>query len=255
MMRILINNLQFWVTNSGGIFALNYLGHLCAQHGHEVFMPFSTNPEWAHHIRVHKGEEVDIVIRPETDCDTCEKTVRWVLNVPGKLGGPTQYADHEMVWWFERALKDHAFNAHKSPSGMLFLPSINLHEWDCGNVEKEELAAFYIGKDYIFHDRPWRSLVPEPSIEISRGWPREKRDLAKLIRKVKRFYSFDDYSGLNNEAFLFGCEVFIYDGSGWIKYVPPMFPVDYVVDYKRDYATVGRFISKVKEHFKLERET
>lgn len=246
-MHFRINNAQPFTDKSGGVFVINYLGYLLTKLGHRVFFDHPTRPDWMPFMPVHDGEPYHFYIRPETDDRTCNRTLRWVLNVPGKLpGGPEKYHDQEWAFWFSDDLEGPARAAAKHVIGQLFLPSINPVDWDCGLVFRINPACYYIGKAYLFYPiTNWKSLVPADNpLLISRWYPATKKELSKMLHGCYNFYSFDNYSGINHEARMCGCNVFTWNGEGWEECFNEY--DRYIIDEVRDMETVRVFTNKIE---------
>lgn len=234
-MKILVSTMQNYTHQSGGIHVLHYFAYLAAKLGHDVLTSHETKPAWRGHVveclsRCHH-ENVDFVLRPESDRRTSPNTIRWVLARPGWLptGGPKSFADHEVAFWFSPDLEDPTREAAASVLGPLFLPSIDPEDWRIESPGPRRLAAYYVGKAILWSDCPWVSFVPQKSpIEITRSWPSSKRELSRVLHQCTDFYSFDDYSGILHEARMCGCRVWVWDKqkyewkecqNDWSRYV------------------------------------
>ena len=236
-MKIVVSAPNF-TKASGGIFVLHYFCYLAARLGHEIFISGTRNPAWRKYYTPYCGQNVDIVVRPETDPSTCDRTVRWVLNVPGKICGPTTYGPHEQVFWFMEELRAGAEQASPNVKGQFFLPSIDLNEWKNPGVQRIREACYYVGKG------TFSPVVPEDSIRITRDYPATKPELAAIFYSCKKFLCFDDFSGMVGEARMCGCIPYVRSGTEWME---SFWTHDrFVMNYEKDLERVREFLSKVE---------
>ena len=75
-----------------------------------------------------------------------------------------------------------------------------MHSRDTLHWSQRKLSLTYIGKGHEYIEC---SVVPG-TVLIERDWPRDKRQLAALLRNCKYFFSWDTISAINNEAVLCG---------------------------------------------------
>ncbi len=139
----------------------------------------------------------DIVIYPEIVKGNplkARKVVRYILNVPGKLGGDTKYDENEILFAFDETLQEY------SNGNVLRVPTFEEFFKDYGY--ERSIDCFWIGKG-PFTQHP----VTENCFEITYQWPPTRRELAELLNHTRTFYTYDDKTSLSTEAKMCGCEV------------------------------------------------
>lgn len=121
-----------------------------------------------------------------------QHVVRYLLNAPGKLKGPKNFAETDILYAF-----DHALGIF-SEGRVIEIPIVE--DFFCDYREKRTLDAFWVGKGpYTEHP------ITKNCIEITYTWPAHRRELALLFNKVRTFYSYDDRTMLTTESTLCGC--------------------------------------------------
>ena len=121
--------------------------------------------------------------------------VRWILNVPGKVGGPLSYEDELLFTWdksYYNLPDDHVL---KAP---LIEDFFNPY-----GVTKRSGGCFYIGRSIYYDPKEVRGLT-----EITHEWPPTRFELAELLRRSKYFVTYDPNTLLQEEARLCGCIVY-----------------------------------------------
>jgi hypothetical protein len=85
---------------------------------------------------------------------------------------------------------------------ILFKPFISewMHARETMHWSERKLCLTYIGKGYQYAQC---ELIPG-SVLIERDWPKDKRQLAELLRNCKYFFSWDSISATNTDAILCG---------------------------------------------------
>ncbi len=145
----------------------------------------------------------DIVIYPEVVTGNplkAKRVVRYILNVPGKLGGTKHYAAHELLVAYSEPLAAHAAGR------ILNLPTIE--PFFCKVDGPKPKLAVYIGKGADL------KLHPEECIYITRDFPSSRRGVAMLLQQVSTLYTYDDFTAIELEALLCGCEVKVIQKNG-----------------------------------------
>ena len=188
---------------SAGPKALHRLCHELNEAGQKAYIgPHSViNPEW--NTPVWPSDDMPegdwVAVYPEIIWGNpwdAPFVARWVLNVPGKLGGQKNYAPGEMVFAW-----DHAFLADVP---LLFLPTIDTEVY----VDRHESRGgelFYVGKGvqgYTAEARPITLTMRE-----------SRRVLADALNHATLLRSFDDVSGMVDLALLCGCPVLLPSGQ------------------------------------------
>jgi hypothetical protein len=124
---------------------------------------------------------------------------RWVLNVPGHLGGDTEFDDSELVYAWSKKFYD--------TDRILSWDVVDRGLFNDDNLPTKEKVCCYVGKG------PQRGANPIPltdgMIQITRSWPPERRELAELLRETRVLYTYDDVTMLTFEALLCGCQVIL----------------------------------------------
>lgn len=174
---------------SGGIRALHELGEKLAEKGFNPLVGQTYEPG-------------TIAIYPEVVSGNpfnAKYVVRWCLNVPGRLGGEDKYDPAELVFtWSEKYLN--------LPKDRILKVDV-IDPFFTNNHLKREGDCFWSGKG------PRRGCVPGPEVEgmeeITYSYPAERTELADLLNKKKRLYSYDDCTAMLLEALLCGCEVIL----------------------------------------------
>jgi hypothetical protein len=147
-----------------------------------------------------------IAVYPETVVGNpleAPAVARWVLNVPGYLGGERKYADSEAVFCYANGYLPYLDNRL---AGMLHLPTIDESIFfnDGRTYESRSLECFYVGKGRFREGVVDRKRA----FEITRSSP-AKRELGKIFRASRVLYCFDSTTVLAYEAALCGCPVVI----------------------------------------------
>lgn len=129
-----------------------------------------------------------------------DRVIRWLLNYPGALGGPTEYSDKEWVVSYSGKISE----KNKSGSDVLYLPIIDPSELPNGLSKTPGLNLVYAGK--------YRAFVGQPEIpqglhyvEIYRdGVKRQPRsEVLELLGKAECLYLWEN-SSIAVEAMLLG---------------------------------------------------
>jgi predicted O-linked N-acetylglucosamine transferase (SPINDLY family) len=147
----------------------------------------------------------DIVIYPEVVVGNplkARRVVRYILNVPGKIGGTKSYAGHELLVAYSEPLAAHAHGK------ILNLPTIE--PFFCKTDGPKPKLAVYVGKGADL------KLHPEECIYITRDFPSSRRGVATLLQQVSTLYTYDDFTAIELEALLCGCEVKVIRKGGEI---------------------------------------
>jgi predicted O-linked N-acetylglucosamine transferase (SPINDLY family) len=164
---------------------------------------------WFNGYPVEQFED-DIVIYPEVapgNLLKAKRVIRYILNVPGKLGyGEKTYDPGEVLIAYNKELAPYAGGR------MLQVPSIEpfFHAADCVKT----CDAVFVGKGRDL------GLHPPHSVAITKAYPATRRDMAQLLRSVKTLYMYDDFSMISHEAVLCGCDVKLIRADGAIVDYP-----------------------------------
>lgn len=159
----------------------------------------ATNPEWNTPVFSGELDGAWTAVYPEIVPGNpwgAPQVVRWVLNVPGLLGGDRSYASDELLF---------AYHERFYPG----VPLLYLPWFDPIYVDRREPragAVSYIGKS---NSGP----LPEPAPPITLAMRRDLQTLATVLNRAERLYSFDEESGMIYIAQLCGCRVTIVRGG------------------------------------------
>jgi hypothetical protein len=199
--------------------------------GHEV-----------HHANYQRSAQHEVkgtLIAPEVVGDIAIPHVRWCLNKPGLLGGPKSYPAGTKVFHFCPELEDAARAAS---------PDFTSTEFTLGTIDIPKFDKITDGKIYsVWYQGKYRGefATHEPHkphfIQMTRHWPPTKQEYWNLLAHTKVFYSYDDFSAVNLEAFLMGCTVFVNDGT-WRRYEMPENADRLILDHDRNRDTVEKFV-------------
>lgn len=134
-----------------------------------------------------------------------QNVVRYVLYFPGKNGGAKTYHNSEMIFTF--------FEEYYPSADVLFISTMDRSLFYQDDTPKTTDCYF------VYKNGKWRD-VPEfkDMVEINMSYPKERSDLAALLRKTKNFYSYDPYTLLLDEATACGCNVFTVTEDGFKPY-------------------------------------
>ncbi|MDB5816403.1 MAG: glycosyl transferase, family 2 [Rhizobacter sp.] len=158
---------------------------------------------WFNGYPVEQFED-DIVIYPEVapgNLLKAKRVVRFILNVPGKLGyGETSYDPGEILVAYNPEL------AHYADGRMLQVPSIEPFFNDEGAIKSVDSVFVGKGRDLGLH--------PAECIAITKAYPASRRLVAQLLRSTRTLYMYDDFSMIAREAVLCGCDVRLIRADG-----------------------------------------
>lgn len=187
---------------SGGIKVLHRLVHELNERGVPAFCTGPGNPEW-NEPPTHGMIEGAIAVYPEIVHGNpfgAKTVARWVLNVPGRLAGPTEYDSSEIVFPYKNC-----FNQWNYPNDrVLLLPAIDTDIF-VDKHQNRDIKAFYVGKG---HATP---MVPETEglYEIRKEDTADQHKLADLLNRIEILYIYDNITALWDCARLCGCPVVI----------------------------------------------
>ncbi|MDP2183251.1 MAG: hypothetical protein Q8K99_11870 [Actinomycetota bacterium] len=189
--------------NCGGVRALHRLVHLLNERGQEAYSSEAGNPDWNEkHVSEYKGDEGPIVVYPEVVFGNPvggKKVVRWVLNVPGFVGGPTDYPAEDLVFTWSKKFLD------LPDSRLLSVGSLEHELFNTEGVSEKTIDCFYVGRGIT----RGATLLPQTDglLEITSDYPPTRKEVAALMKKTRTLYSYDDVTQVVSEALLCGCRV------------------------------------------------
>lgn len=130
--------------------------------------------------------------------------VRYVMNVPGLLGGEDAYAESECVYAFSEALAQQMGR----PDWSLFIPLVDDERFvPPAKGTRRKFICFYAAKFRNVHNGV-PSGVPDGAYEITRDLTHspEPEAIVELLQRTKTLYLFEN-TALAIEAVLCGAEV------------------------------------------------
>lgn len=227
--------------NSAGVRVIHRFCHVMRKCGYDAYITDQGNPEWdtpQWNRLLHDPQ--DIVIYPETVAGNplgAWKVVRYILYYPRRRGltyiNPIDYAlpYHEYVVEDLKAVTTQR-HFYTLPLGCiepgLFYPE-----------EKSNLVAYYVGKGEV---DPRFLMVGIKLDDLQRP------ALANVLRKTKRFFTYDEKTAVTAEAMLCGCECWLIEGG---IAVPITEPHAFVMDDDRDERLVSEAVFGIRQHFGL----
>lgn len=166
------------------------------------------------HILGYPGRWQDMIfVVPEIMHSLSEKPacfVRYVLNVPGLLAGPSEYGPEEMVFAYNAPLLPFASIACGEKLGadrVFTVPAIDRATFNPQRCPEDRyLDLEYCRKDGTYPE--WR-IDDKQRTTITRTWPERKEELASLFKSARSLVTYDDFTAVIDEARLCGCPVTI----------------------------------------------
>jgi hypothetical protein len=242
--------------DSAGVRALHRLCHFINQCGGNasIYPASNMHPSWNTPRRDFEVSDETIVIHAESTEKIFKRgrMVRWVLNVPGLLGGPKKYDADEMVF-FWRGYRDVAQTA--TPETLtdereltLFTIDPELYFNDRSRLRLYD--CLYVGKGAAVYARLKRPEARDAFV-IRREpspWPSTRAETANLLRGCRRLYTYDLHTAIAEEAVICGAEVYFVHPDGTLAQNMHR-PRTYVADYF-DAAPVERFLASLDERWR-----
>lgn len=199
----------------GGNIALHRLGHELVLKSVPVFTntPRSgQHPEWPiPYAPVQSSAQFAkygaIAIYPEVTHGNpfgCSTVVRWILYSAGFFGGPASYPPKDLIYPYSEI-----YNEWKlPPERILHVPFIDTDIYFDPGCSNRSGVCFYVGKDF------GTPRIPETSgsLEITKTFPDDPRDLAKIFQTSELFICYDNATALVDNARLCGCPVIVVPG-------------------------------------------
>jgi len=199
--------------HSAGIRVMHQLCHLLNSVGQDAWLypTLDVNPHWhtpqltdAVVVQHHRAGRKPIAVYPEITPGNpygAASVVRYLLNHPSLLGGPSEFAETELLFAHTRAL----LPAGQPAEHVLFLPPIDssiFHNRDNPQDSQRQGWCFYPGR-YKAALREHSTLAAQCR-HITAHWPTSLQAMAALFRQSERVYCFESTS-IALEAVLCGC--------------------------------------------------
>lgn len=197
--------------SSAGIRVMHMLCHVLNRLGEEAYV-FTTgvNPELntptvtEDVVRRHlqAGRE-PIVVYPEIVSGNprrAKSVVRYVLNVPGLIGGDKTFADTELIY----AYGQNILPPNAPRENVLFFPSVDSSLFNNRDNPLDTQRQGIL----VYPGRHLNALKEHPELAqatvITATWPASRAELAALMRRSERLYCFES-TAIALEAVLCGC--------------------------------------------------
>ena len=219
-------NLVYW---SAGIRVLHKLktgieaaGYECYLINHDGINLISKFRMLQTIIRLNKRKnKVLVAIYPETIVGNpigVDRKIRWLLNSPGLLGGSSKF-DNETIWAYSKSLSQEYFNNTKIESKELFIPGLDIDEFDLltsklTQDKKREIEIIYAQKFRALGGVP--EIGGEGYFEIKRfGRGATTRfETIKNLSEAKCLHVYEN-STLITEAQILGIPVYCHKNPGF----------------------------------------
>jgi hypothetical protein len=248
--------------NSAGIVCLYRLAELLTDLGHKCYgvnweQTGGPKPPWcriefiAPNPQNNNIELRGVIIVPEIFPDVVinAPVVRWCLNKPGLLGGPTKYHDYEIVFHFGSKLEESARAASFNGESVEFI---------IGQIDLDEIRRPERNRDLeVWYEGKGKAVVEIPdALHLTSNWPPTRKELFDLLARTRTFWSFDNFTIMLGEAQLAGCKVMVWQEGSWEPYQDYEKDVEpYVMRKDRDLARTRKFVRRIEScvkrmHFK-----
>lgn len=262
MRRYIIYTYQF-THSSAGWRVLYYLGELLHDAGYDCYFAFAPyNPTWFQ-LAIHPEErpskvpewdgilhDSDIVIYPETFHGNplkAKNIVRYVMYFPQVYGKNIHYPSTELVILYESWLINACQGNWDFPLNESYVFSIPSIEEDLFvPLEKTIDAVWYMGKGSEGYPS---KHVPDGALQITWNRPATRQGLATLLGKTKRFFCYDRYTVMMDEAMLAGCEAYLVNKDKLERFHLGGTRKPMLRNKKRDLTFAHRLIKLVQIHF------
>ena len=190
--------------------------------------------DWTADLITQSVQDNDVVVYPEIVWGNplrFRNVARWVLNVPGHLGGPLSFSGDEMVFsWAPAFLTGYPYLTLDTVDHSLF--------YEDKSIEKDMICTF------VYKGGKCRDIPEEAGAKrITMQWPPTRKECADLLRRTKILYTFDGVTALIEEAQLCGAKVKIVTPDGFAD-PPPLKPFD-----------VQRFETQMNEFIRITQTT
>src|SRR5208282_1967642 len=199
--------------SSGGVRLMHYLCHCLNEVGYKAYTNAKiTNPDW-NTPYLEKPDDDTIVIYPEIVSGNplqAKYYVYYMLNIPGKIAGDKVYPDDIVAignWPF---WEDEFRKAAKNYKGIITLGLIDTNVFYYDNAKKfRNLLFIYKGGDL----RSDFKFENEDKMELITG-KTPLKEFSQMLKETETLYTYDEYSGLNYEAYLCGCKIMMMGKDG-----------------------------------------
>lgn len=198
-------------------------------------------------------KDKDIVVYPEVTFGNplgAKNVVRWFLHQPGHFHKEFCFGVNELYFKFNTAICDFKYCYSKTSSNELKVIYYPLDIYNVDQVVKRDIDSHIVrkGKDK-------KKIHNNESVAID-GMSHE--EVASILKRSKRFISYDDYTAYSIFAVLCGCESIVVPGVGvkkeeWYPNKSDRYGIAYGTDQvELDWAMRTR--EKVLEHVRSEHD-
>lgn len=200
-----------YTDKSGGHWYCHYLCHALNEIGHIATL-FLYEPPYRINLDFNTplGHDPDaIVIYPEGERGNplnAKKIVRYLL-------APEKFFKGKPIEWSPTDFKLSFSKTYAKDCEVLFYPICDLDTFK-PTEEPKRFNSFYVGKGYLRQQcQPLMNCI-----EITRGWPDNKAELARLLQLSNIFFTYDEMSAINMDAALCGAmPYFLTKHLPWIQ--------------------------------------
>ena len=196
-------------TASGGGIALHRLADRLVALGYEARITCKrTAPGWLGEPTDRRtvADEEEIVVYPEVVCGNpfqAQRVVRWILNIPGLLGGDGVYGPDDLLMLWSEAYRTPAMAAHRV-GGLLTVWRDYLAFQDHGHDRQGDCYAVRKGKDKPLNQHPIEALrIDDYAAKGGDAY------LIQVFNWAERFICYDHATMLSTLAALCGCPTLV----------------------------------------------
>lgn len=210
---------------SGGIKALHYLCHAINELGYEAYVstditnPFLRTPTLDD--RTQKRHELanrkPIAVYPEITHGNpfnCDTVCRWILNIPGHLGGPKHYAETDIIFLWDDWAKNGNITGQK-----LNIPIIDERVFNNDNnpYDNYRSGTCYYANKYIRSGENVSSSIQSTATNLCQNNALSPDDIAEILRKHEVLFCYEP-SNIAREAIYCGCDVIYVETPFFLKF-------------------------------------
>jgi O-antigen biosynthesis protein len=193
--------------SNGGAMVLHKFAQALEEAGQDVYLIESNNPSYTY-TNVPKLEN-SIGVYPEITWGNPLNTktvIRWILNTPGKIRGPLEYPETDILFSFSEL-----FNVFNLPKDrILFFPILDTELFKDEKQPRTEVT-FYVGKG-------WRSSFLSETAQAKEISKYENQTgLKDILNKSKIMYCYDNITAMTEIARLCGSPVIIIPNGEFTK--------------------------------------
>ena len=189
---------------------MHYLCHMLNEMGYEAYITVEQKNPWLRtpqltqevrnrHQRTHR---VPIAVYPETVSGNPlgEAIVaRWLLNKAGHLGGESEIAPEELVFfWDDWVLQG------EPHQGRLYVPIVDRRIFNEEAHQVERTGFCYYAHKYLRFGGKIAESIRNNGISLCQDIPRSPEEIAEILRSAKVIYCYEP-SSILAEAYHCGC--------------------------------------------------